>query len=62
VNHLFGALTSAPCANLFRQLVLVRATIWLLLPAVCLWWYVSALQELKREALVLIRLLERPEQ
>jgi hypothetical protein len=62
VNHLFGALVPAPHENLFRQLVLLRAAIWLLLPAVCLWWYLSAIQELKREALVLIRLLERPEQ
>jgi hypothetical protein len=57
VNHLFGALDASPFGNLFRSLVLVRASAWLLLPAICLWWYVGCLNELKREAVAVTRLM-----
>jgi uncharacterized membrane protein len=57
VNHLFSALHEDPYANLFRTLVLVRASAWLVLPAVCLWWYVRSLNDIKREAILGSRLL-----
>jgi hypothetical protein len=57
VNHLFGALDPSPFGNLFRALVLLRAGAWLLLPSICLWWFVSCLNELKREAVATERLL-----
>jgi hypothetical protein len=52
VNNLFSALAPGDYKNLFIALVLVRVTVWLALPIVCLWWFASALNELKREAMV----------
>lgn len=52
VNNLFSALAPGPYTNLFVALVLVRVTIWLALPVVCLWWFSGSLNELKREAAV----------
>ena len=53
VNHLFGALSDDPFKGLFMSLVLLRVTIWLVLPACCLWWYAGCLADLKRECLAL---------
>ena len=51
VNHLFGALEPGPYKSLFMALVLIRVTVWLALPAWCLWWYSGCLNELRRECL-----------
>lgn len=54
VSHLFDNLHEREHANLFRALVMVRVGLSLILPALCLWWYATALNELRRECLAVI--------
>ena len=49
VNNLFSALAPGPYKNVFIGLVLVRVSLWLALPLVCLWWFSKSLNELKSE-------------
>lgn len=51
VNYLFGGLQAGPYRTLFMSLILVRVTVWLTLPAICIWWYSGCLSELRRECL-----------
>ncbi|HLG56873.1 MAG TPA: zf-HC2 domain-containing protein [Vicinamibacterales bacterium] len=53
VNHLFESLEAGTYRTLFMGLVLFRVSIWIGLAVLGLWWYASALTELKREALAL---------
>jgi hypothetical protein len=54
VAHLFDNLMAGPHTRLFMSLVMTRAAIWMLLPALCLWWYSGCLNELKRECLAVL--------
>jgi hypothetical protein len=56
LSHLFDHLAAGPYKNLFMALVLARVAIWLALPVICIWWYQGALDELKRESVVVTSL------
>jgi hypothetical protein len=51
LSHLLDNLIAGPYTNLFIALLLARVAVWLVLPALCIWWYQGALDDLKRECL-----------
>lgn len=61
VSHLFDNLVPGPHATLFMGLVMFRVALLVALPAACLWWYAGCLDELKREALAVVRFVRAPE-
>jgi hypothetical protein len=59
--HLFDNLLAGPHTRLFMGLVMTKSALWLLLPAICLWWYAGCLNELKRECLAVLSLAQDDE-
>lgn len=58
-NHMLDALTPGPYAQLFTVASYISTGVWFAIPIIALWWYTSALNELRREASA-IRGLTRP--
>jgi hypothetical protein len=56
LSHLFDNLIQGHYTTLFMTLVSIRATVWFLLPALCLWWFWGRLDDLKREAAAVMAL------
>jgi anti-sigma factor RsiW len=58
-NHMLDALTPGPYAQLFSNAAYISTAIWFAIAIAGLWWYCSALNELKREARAIVSLERR---
>lgn len=59
-SYLLDHLTPGPYANLFSIALYIRVALWYVIALTCLGWYQRSLNELKREALAVNRLVSEP--
>lgn len=61
-SNLLDNLVPDPYANLFSAALHMRVALWYVIALTCLLWYHRSLNELKREALAVTRLVGEPKE